>query len=658
MSGFQHPTFWFVHPQLSDKDIDKQIETFVRSGVDSVIIGGGGHHYLHNDLPNMQQQIAVTQKIVKLCHAQGIKVCEHHSSVLTGENVFAKEHEAWLMKSFSKDGSASVWPEYQTRSFCPNNLEFRESYWQILSDFVKSTGVDAVMSDDACFYQGCSCSVCAKKWQEQTGGDIRKAYAESRIVGSPQWREWNSIHRGWMDEYWRWLSGKLKKEFPNVLCLGLVGSITGPWTPQNTLISAENIMDSTQDVLWEIYNPADFYSWRRISTEAAVYSETMRLKGTVVSVLPYADNATVRDVFDPEEEVFMWGLAKAYGMPFVLSRVFLTGLEKNADVRPYWNFEKQYPDCFVDSNIYAPIGILFSGDSRNTDPAGEAYHTVPYTAWGSNCLDNYIPWRAVNDETLDKGIPKDIKILVAPNVFAISDSRLMAIEEFVARGGTLVATFLTGTCDQTGKDVLNQRRKLLESLFGVRINTADKIHQGIDTTKIRPDMVITDSKRVEGSLEAYIHNYKKGHVIYIPELFESAAFQDYVNEGNPYKGIPNPDICASMSLLLRKYIPDMPVSIEALDVGSQLITIRKDKAGRYLIHVLNAAGSNLTNGSIVLSPSKVVWSKPGWLTLKFSKKMKSVQVISLDNDILTLENPSLECRIQSPKRYELIIVQE
>jgi hypothetical protein len=417
-------------------------------------------------------------------------------------------------------------------------------------------------------------------------------------------------------------------------------------------------VDSTQGLFWEIYNPADFYSWRRISTEASAYSEAARLRGTFIAALPYADTATARDVFDPEEEVFMWGLAKAYGMPFVLSRVFLTGLEKNADVRPYWNFEKQYPECFVDSNIYAPIGVIFSGDSRNADPAGEAYHTVPYTSWGSACLDNYLSWRAVNDETLDKGIPKDIKVLVAPNVFAISDSRLAAVEDFVARGGTLVATFLTGTCDQTGKDVLNQRRKLLESLFGVRINTADKIRQGIDTTKIRADMVITDAKRVEGNLESYIHSYKKGRVIYIPELFESAVFHDYVNEGSPYKSIANPDICAGMAQLLRRYVPDMPVSIEATDVGSQLITFRKDRAGRFLIHVLNAAGSNLTNGSIVPSPSKVVWSKPGWLTLKFSKKMKSVRIISLDSDVLTLENPPLECRIQSPRRYELIIVQE
>ena len=42
--------------------------------------------------------------------------------------------------------------------------------------------------------------------------------------------------------------------------------------------------------------------------------------------LPYADRAEERDVYDPQEETFVWALAHAHGMAFSLARVFLTGL--------------------------------------------------------------------------------------------------------------------------------------------------------------------------------------------------------------------------------------------------------------------------------------------------------------------------------------------
>lgn len=655
--GFERTSFWFVHPALSDQEIEKQIATFVQSGVNGVIIGGGGHHYLHNDLPNLENQIAITRKIVKRCHAKGIKVCEHHSSVLTGNTDFAKQHSQWLMKDFSLDGSSSIIPEYQTQAFCPNNPEFRSHYWQLLSKYIESTDVDAVMSDDASFYKGCSCKTCADRWYAETGGDIKKAYTESQVIGSAQWRQWNAIHNRWMIEYWQWLTKKIRTEFPKVSILGLSISIASPWTPQVTHSTPESVINSADCVVWEIYNPSDFYSWRRISAEAAAFSDVAGYHDIRVCALPYADIAAKRDVFDIEEEYFMWGLAKSHGMQFTLSRVFLTGLEQDSPRRNYWLFEKSNVAFLESTEPYAPVGIVFSAVCRDNDPSWEYFHVVPYIGWGNACSENGILWQAITDETLETGIPKHIKTLVLPDVFSMSDKGYAVIEKFVSSGGTLIATHLSGLYEEAGNKCREDRKTRLEALFGVNFHPENGLKIP-DTPTHTAKVSRINAEHRNSPFEMYLHHYKKGKVLYIPGVFESAIAQNYMNEGEEYRPIAAPQLSADIARLISEYTPVTPVSVKLPDTGSVLCNLRKQSSNTLHLHMLNVAGSNLAEGSNIPSPSKVVWSKQKWITLNFYKEPKYIEVISLDGKYIRIDNPTKSCRIQTPQRYQLVIIKE
>lgn len=607
--SFNRVTFWAVKPSDDQDACDKRAAALERSAIDGVVIGGGGHHYLHDDIPRLGVYVAAAKRIIKACHAHGIKVAEHHSSVLTTRKDYAMEHRDWLQCDF-ETGEASVWPEYKTYAFCPNNAEFREHYWKLVRDIMQRTGADALMSDDAVFHHGCCCAACAKRWKDEVGRDIREAYKKSRTAGSAEWRKWNEVRRRWYADFRAWVLKRQRAELPGTQSIALLGSILCAWGTQTHGGSIEGGLDTCDIGIWEAYNPADFYSWRRLSAETAALAEAARCRSVTPLCMPYADTAEKRDVVDREEETFMWALARAYSMPFTLARVFLTGLTDADAPCDYFIFERDRLKPYLNAVPAASVAVFFSRHSRDNDPKWESMHTVPAIAWSEALSDGCIPWRAVTEETLDKGIPKDVRTLIMPNVYCLSDAHLRMIDSFVKRGGRLIATGTPAACEESGDPAPSARRALVQRLFA--------------------------------SVDA--------------SLAESKAFQDWMNNGTLYHDARDKAISRALAETVSKDDNSQPVSITRRDSdGPVLVTV--NRAGRQLvIYILNCSQTSLPEGEVIAYPSKVIWGTPPELTLTFRARPKSVRLISLDSH----EDKTLTCSdgavtLRSPRRFGAVV---
>ena len=75
------------------------------------------------------------------------------------------------------------------------------------------------------------------------------------------------------------------------------------------------------------------------------------------------------------------------------------------------------------------------------------------------------------DEVVAHGVPADLRVLVLPACYALSDVEARRIGEFANRGGTVVADFACGLFDPHGK---GRSRGALDALFGVH-------HDGTET---------------------------------------------------------------------------------------------------------------------------------------------------------------------------------
>ncbi|MBD2703156.1 beta-galactosidase trimerization domain-containing protein [Spirosoma sp. BT702] len=81
-----------------------------------------------------------------------------------------------------------------------------------------------------------------------------------------------------------------------------------------------------------------------------------------------------------------------------------------------------------------------------------------------NLVENRVPFDMVNDRLLTPDDLKRFKLLILPNIAALSDAQCKQLQAFVERGGSLVATFETSLYDEEGK----QRSDFgLAGLFGV-----------------------------------------------------------------------------------------------------------------------------------------------------------------------------------------------
>ncbi|GAB4042707.1 alpha-amylase family protein [Spirosoma litoris] len=112
------------------------------------------------------------------------------------------------------------------------------------------------------------------------------------------------------------------------------------------------------------------------------------------------------------------------------------------------------------------VGVVYS---EQTD---RNYGGKPWQQKSSDHLDGMyhalvesrIPFDMVNDRLLTPDALKRFKLLILPNIAALSDAQCKQIQAFVDNGGSIVSTFETSLYDEEGK----QRSDFgLASLFGV-----------------------------------------------------------------------------------------------------------------------------------------------------------------------------------------------
>jgi hypothetical protein len=111
--------------------------------------------------------------------------------------------------------------------------------------------------------------------------------------------------------------------------------------------------------------------------------------------------------------------------------------------------------------------------NRNDDDRLGTSH-LDRKAWETLLADAGLGYRFIAyDEVVAQGVPADLKALILPACYALSDVEARRIEEFAARGGTVVADFACGLFDPHGK---GRSRGALDTLFGVR-------HDGTETRR-------------------------------------------------------------------------------------------------------------------------------------------------------------------------------
>lgn len=94
----------------------------------------------------------------------------------------------------------------------------------------------------------------------------------------------------------------------------------------------------------------------------------------------------------------------------------------------------------------ARVGLVYSQQTAWFCGAKEE-HTL---GWYQALVEARIPFEMVHDRLLDGEHLDSLKTLILPNIVALSDAQCGQLREFVANGGSLIATHETSLCDEWG----------------------------------------------------------------------------------------------------------------------------------------------------------------------------------------------------------------
>jgi hypothetical protein len=132
-------------------------------------------------------------------------------------------------------------------------------------------------------------------------------------------------------------------------------------------------------------------------------------------------------------------------------------------VMRWWKANERY---LVNRTPVSSVGVVWS--QRNTDFFGRDEATdrvdAPYTGFMHALIRARIPYLPVHVDDVDASA-STIRVLILPNVGALSDDQAASIRRFVKAGGSLIATGDTGSYDEWGSP---RPDFALAELFGCR----------------------------------------------------------------------------------------------------------------------------------------------------------------------------------------------
>jgi len=121
---------------------------------------------------------------------------------------------------------------------------------------------------------------------------------------------------------------------------------------------------------------------------------------------------------------------------------------------PLWRWYEQHEKYLVDRLPVANVGLLWS--QRNMDFFGRddasALVDDPWNGWSQALVRARIGCVPVHVDDLER-VTREIglKLLILPNLAALSDPQVESIRRFVAAGGSLIATGMSSLCTELGR---------------------------------------------------------------------------------------------------------------------------------------------------------------------------------------------------------------
>jgi hypothetical protein len=358
----------------------------------------------------------------------------------------AKAHPEWIAVD-AQGNRRKHWAtpgRWVTCALGPYNFEFMT---EVTKEIVRDYQVDGIFSNR---WQGsgiCYCESCQTQFRKFCGMEIPRT-AGPQDAAYRNWIEWSN---GRLFELWRLWDAEIRKINPNARFIANSGGGSMTTLDMKTISELAPTLFADRQSRHGLMPP-----WAN-GKNGKEFRATFGRKPIVgIASIGFDDEHRWKDSVTSEAELRIWladGIANGL-RPWVCKfsgtlydRRWLPVVEKIYDW--HWRNERYLRN---EANL-ARVAMVYSQQTGTYYGGEQKRRRVEEHELGmyQALVEGRIPFEMVHDRMLDPQQIDRFKLLILPNVAALSDAQCEQLRAYVNRGGSILATFETSLYDQWGK---------------------------------------------------------------------------------------------------------------------------------------------------------------------------------------------------------------
>jgi hypothetical protein len=425
-----------------------------RTRVQGVIINAGGIvAYYPSKYPLQHRAEFLGDRdlygdLAKAAHDDGLTVVARMDSNRTAEDFF-KAHPDW----FARDAHGNPVRAADKFVTCVNGPYYDEYLPAVLTEIIERSHPEGFADNS---WSGltrdriCYCENCARKFRDKTGAALPREQDWKSPVYR-QWIDWNYARR---IEIWD-INNRATKAAggPDCLWFGMnSGSVT---SQSHSFRDCKSIFERAEMVFLDHQARAASGFEENADTGKLVHGVLGWNKVAAESMAMYqAGHGTFRVSSKPAAEARMWmyeGFAGGIQPWWHVIGAYHEDRRMYHTAEPVMKWHEANEQYLINRRPVATVGVAWS--QRNTDFFGQdrAAELVdaPYRGFTASLLRARIPYVPIHIDHLERD-GGDLKVLVLPQLAAMTDAQCAAVRNFVSRGGALIATGVTSLYTEFG----------------------------------------------------------------------------------------------------------------------------------------------------------------------------------------------------------------
>ena len=461
--------YWYQHPLRilqtvlrqtdgENYNVDSLIQYMVRSHSNVLVVNGGGIvDFFQNTLPmaNTNPYIGkrdLLAEIVNGCHEAGIKVIAR-VDFRGVEKERYDLHPDWFAKDEKREpilvrGNIPV-----LYAPCYNGYYRTEHSVEFISLLMEKYHLDGIWHNAVNFHNVCYCDICQKKYFAEYKKKIPlKAAPES------EWEEYYRWNEKMASNQLELMRTTVKKYGEDKSYAAEVFDMYGVTSQKHSgisLYSAAKYFDFFVTVSF-IANNSRRVDYKDIYYPSAIVRFLKSLEPDKSPVILFGGNGTEhRYIYEPPTDSRLW-LWEAAGTGGGFWNCYFNGSipANTMDTRNAYIESDAYKYILDNETLIqklqpvTDVAVFYSKTSGQM--LGDDDFSSPLKGTIRLLEENHYQYGFVSDNNLTKEKLDQFKVLIMPNVAALSNEHAVLISEWVSQGGKLIATFETSLYDEMG----------------------------------------------------------------------------------------------------------------------------------------------------------------------------------------------------------------